>query len=102
VHKIKKPIVGGILSIVGGASFVVVGFFIVKEDWGEIPLLGLAIALAFIFISGIIPIVGGIFAIKRKRWRLALIGCIGAIIVGNIFFGVPALVLIAMSKNEFE
>ena len=101
MHKIKKPIVGGILSIVSGASFTVVGFLILRAEWGEIPLIGLVIALAFLFIGGIMPIVGGIFALKRKRWKLALAGSIGAI-TGNIFFAVPALVMIVMSKNEFE
>ena len=101
MHKIKKPIVGGILSIVSGASFTVVGLLILRANWGEVPPLGLATALAFLFIGGIMPIVGGIFALKRKRWKLALAGSIGAI-TGNIFFAVPALVLIVMSKNEFE
>ena len=101
VHKIKKPVVGGILSIISGASFTVVGLLILRANWGEIPPLGLATALAFLFIGGIMPIVGGIFALKRKRWKLALAGSIGTI-TGNIFFAVPALVLIIMSKNEFE
>ena len=101
VHKIKKPIVGGILSIVSGAIFTVAGILILRAEWGEIPLLGLAIALAYLFVGGIMPIVGGIFALKRKQWKLALAGSIGSV-VGFIFTGVPALVLIVMSKDEFE
>ncbi|MFC1940249.1 hypothetical protein ACFLXO_06155 [Chloroflexota bacterium] len=101
MHKIKKPIVGGILSIVSGASFTVVALIILRANLGEIPLLGFVIALAYIFIGGIMPIVGGISALKREQWKLALAGSIGAI-VGIIFFAVPVLVLIVMSKNEFE
>ncbi|MFC1966563.1 hypothetical protein ACFLWI_06460 [Chloroflexota bacterium] len=101
MHKIKKPIVSGILSIVSGAIFTVAGIPILRAEWGEIPLLGLAIALPFLFIGGIMPIVGGIFTLKRKQWKLALAGSIGSI-VGFIFTGVPALVLIVMPKNEFE
>jgi glucose uptake protein GlcU len=101
VHKIKKPIVGGILSIVSGVLFTGAGLSILRANWGEIPPLGLAIALVFLFIGGIMPIVGGIFALKRKQWKLALAGSIGAI-TGIVFFAVPALILILMSKKEFE
>jgi len=101
VHKIKKPIVGGILSIVSGASFTVAGLLILSANWGEIPPFALVTVLVFLFIGGIMPIVGGIFALKRKRWKLALAGSIG-VITGTVFFAVPALVLIIMSKNEFE
>jgi len=100
MNKTWKPIVGGILSIVSGAIFTVAGILILRAEWGEIPLLGLAIALPFLFIGGIMPIVGGIFALKRKQWKLALAGSIGAM-TGIIFFAVPAL-LIVMSKKEFE
>ena len=101
LQKINKPIVGGILSIISGAIFAVAGILILRAEWGEIPLLGLTIALAYLFIGGIMPIVGGIFALKRKHWKLAFAGSIGSI-VGFIFTGVPALVLIVISKNEFE
>ena len=96
-----KPIVGGILSIVSGASWTAVVLLILRAEWGDIPILGLSVALVFLLIGGILPIVGGIFALKRKRWRLALAGSIGAII-GFIFSAIPALVLIVMSKDEFE
>ena len=100
-QNIWKPIVGGILSIVSGAVFTVACLLILRASWEEAPTLALANALVLILIGGILPIVGGIFALKRKRWKLALAGSIGAII-GFVFSGVPALVLILMSKNEFE
>ena len=60
LQKINKPIVGGILSIVSGVIFTVAGILILKAEWGEIPLPGLTMALAYLFIGGIMPIVGGI------------------------------------------
>jgi phosphate starvation-inducible membrane PsiE len=99
--KIKKSIVGGILNIASGVLLILVGLIILMAEWEEVPLLGLAFALVYFLIGGILPIAGGIFALKRKRWELALAGSVGAII-GFIFCGVPALILIAMSKNEFE
>ena len=100
LQKINKPVVGGILSIISGVLFIGVAIVILRAEWGEIPLLGLVIAMAYVFIGGIMPIVGGIFALKKKQWKLAFAGSIGAI-VGFIFCAVPALVLILMSKNEF-
>ena len=101
LQKINKPIVGGILSIVSGAIFTGSGIAILIAEWEEAPLLAVVVAIIFMLIGGIMPIVGGISALKRKQWKLALAGSIGSI-VGFIFTGVPALVLIVMSKNEFE
>jgi len=98
---IKKHVIGGILSIVSGVIFTVVGILILRAEWGEIPLFALVMAFFYLFVGGIMPIVGGIFALKRKQWKLALAGSIGSI-VGFIFIGIPALVLTLMSKNEFE
>jgi hypothetical protein len=54
-----------------------------------------AIVLALLAISG------GILAILRKRWRLSLAGAIAAAL-SLIILGIPALVLIAISRDEFE
>ena len=64
-------------------------------------------------------IVGGRYALKRKKWVLALIGSICAAIGGGVIgfytgsygsyipaglgvLGIPATFLIALSKDEFE
>ena len=50
---------------------------------------------------GALGVVGGIFAIKRKNWGLALAGAIGGTMT---FFpiGIPAIVFVALGKGEFE
>jgi hypothetical protein len=101
VQKTWKPIVGGILSIVSGTVFIVAGILILSAEWGEIPPIALAFALPTLLIGSMTPIVGGIFALKRKLWTLAIVGSI-CTALGFIFTGVPALVLIATSKNEFK
>jgi hypothetical protein len=45
--------------------------------------------------------VGGIYALKRKVWGLALAGCICALI-GPWILGIPAIIFVALGKNEFE
>ena len=58
------------------------------------------IALACI-ILGIISILGGIHSIKRRLWGVALTGSISTFVY-LLFFGVPAIVFTALSKDEFH
>ncbi len=48
-----------------------------------------------------LALVGGIFSLQRKRWGLSLAGAIVAILPFSLL-GMTALVLIVLSKNEFE
>lgn len=97
----KKPIIGGIFSIISGVAFTAAIIAIVEAEWQDIPLVGLSMVVVYLLAGGILPILGGIFALQRKRWWVAFAGSIGAVI-GIIFTGVPAIVLIAMSRDEFE
>ena len=123
VQKTWKPMVGGILDIVGGALrilgsiAVLIGimFFIpVAVTGGPVPVPEMArwlipgaletilvIATIFLLIVGILPIIGGIYALQRKKWGLALTGSIVAIF-GSSIMGILATIFIAMSKDEFE
>ena len=103
MQKTQKPVIGGILSIIEGAinmlgAFgVLISVLFVPENTGILLL----IIAAGLFITSILPIIGGIFAIQRKQWGLALAGSIFATI-GDALLGIPALILIALSKDEFE
>jgi hypothetical protein len=59
-----------------------------------------ALALPFAIV-GILAIVGGIYALRRKIWGLALAGSIAAFFPSWIL-GIAAIVFTALSKNEFE
>ncbi len=50
-----------------------------------------------VMILSILAIVGGICALKRKAWRVALTGSICAALV-TWFLGIPAIILIVMSN----
>ena len=50
----------------------------------------------------ILAIVGGIYALQRKIWGLALAGSIAAFFTPSWVLGVAAIVFTALSKNEFE
>ena len=112
MEKTWKPVTAGILSIIagvlgaaGGIVVAVVGGTIGKLWLGPMAvpnittILG-AIAIPLIII-GIVAIVGGIYALKRRIWGLALAGSICSFIC-VWFLGIPAIIFTAMGKNEFK
>ena len=123
VQSTWKPIVAGILDIVGGAlsAFGFIGtivgilFFIpvaTSVGSGPVPEIDqwlfpgvletiLVIAAIYLLIVSVVPIIGGIYALQRKKWGLALAGSIVAIF-GSTLFGILATIFTAMAKDEFE
>jgi hypothetical protein len=114
MEKTWKPTVAGILIIVSGVTgliavfgliiaIIVTGGFNISET-EQIPtfvpvlLTGIAIPLAVV---SILSLVGGIYAVQRKKWRLALAGSI-SVIFASIPVGIAATILTALSKDEFE
>jgi len=60
-------------------------------------------------ILGILAIVGGIFALRRRHWGLALAGCICALFafslippLTNVVLAIIAIVIVILGKGEFE
>ena len=115
--------VGGILSIVSGAfGFLGAAYFVfiiymfnfimtMPQSYGpmepEFPQEmfqfmaiiygGMGLILLLI---GVLGIVGGAYALKRKNWGLALAGAIAGTIT---FFpcGIPAIIFTSLGKDEF-
>jgi hypothetical protein len=86
-----KPTVGGFLEIVIGGLFPPLahapdGFYLLA-----VPFL----------IFGVLELLGGIYAFKRQKWVLALIGSVCASLA---FFpvGIPAVIFTILAKGEFE
>lgn len=105
-----KPTTAGILSIIAGAIGVILGLVLALAGgaWGALvgfffPVLGGAIAGAFAvpLILGVVAIVGGAYALKRRFWGLALAGSICALF-GVWFLGIPAIIFVILGKAEFE
>jgi hypothetical protein len=94
------PIAAGILSIIPGMAYFVGGImgFIGSGD------LKNAQAGALYLVMGSTSLVGGIFALKRRIWGLALAGVICTIVTPPFYstmLGIPATIFVAMSKKEF-
>ncbi len=103
----KMPVVGGILCIISG----VVGLFWLIPAFGVGGGLGLGgelwVCVVLQFVISTLAIIGGIFAIMRRMFAIAIIGAICAIIAGGILFaitltlGLLAIILIALGKDSF-
>ena len=116
--------VGGILSIVSGVfGFIGGGFYILmifmfnfiltmpqtqypmtpefpQEMFQIMAIFYGAIGLILALI-GALAIVGGVYAIKKKHWAMALAGAIAATVT---FFpcGIPAIIFVCLGKEEFS
>ena len=122
VKRTAMPTVAGILEIVAGTfsilAFigVMIAFFFIPASmtvspgpaeefglWSFSILSGVVLALGAVFalIFSVLPILGGIYAIQRKKWGLAIAGAI-VVTISNLLLGIPALILTALAHEEFE
>jgi hypothetical protein len=107
---IWMPVTAGILDLVVGIPGLVVGM-ICAVVGGFLTFfiagLGALIGVPIIILS-IVTIIGGVFAIRKRAWGLALAGAICGFIVGlpliapSILLGIPAIVFTALGKGKFE
>ena len=122
MEKTWKPTVTGILDIVAGAFSLVgltllimgIAFFMITSATGGLNLPGrlpmsvpmgpaaLLVAIALpLLIADVLAIIGGIYAIRRKKWGWALTGSIAALFAAWPL-GIAAIVFTVMSQKEFE
>jgi hypothetical protein len=104
MEKTWKPTVAGILDIIAGAFEVIIGIVIAalgSIGWffgmGWISAIG-----APLIVFGIIAIVGGIYALRREVWGLALVGSICALVGPWGLLGLLAIIFVALGKGEFK
>ncbi|MEW5748485.1 MAG: zinc ribbon domain-containing protein [Candidatus Thermoplasmatota archaeon] len=111
--KTVMPLVGGILIVVGGVLALLAGIGLVASvgafdslmivDVEGVDMLeDLLTACGILFIIfGLIGLLGGVFAIMRKHFGLAILGGIFALF-GWFLPALIGLILVGMSKEEFE
>ncbi|MGA2158885.1 MAG: hypothetical protein ABSG90_06675 [Dehalococcoidia bacterium] len=109
MEKTWKTLTAGILDIISGIGMMFVCFWMVVAgsiagivhnvpQW--VPGLLFALAILMIIVA-IVAVVGGIFAIKRRVWGMALAGSIAAFFCCFIF-GVISIVLTTLGHSEFK
>lgn len=88
-----KPIVGGVLNLISGLIITAIGVIVAwwgGSSWGIL-----------VCVWGAIILVGSVCAIARRDFWLAMLSAIAALLP-FFFFGLPALILIALSSREFD
>jgi hypothetical protein len=110
------PKAAGILDIIAGAfgliGLLVVGlaimFFTAYEvsnssmsiGASEMMIIFWGIAVPMILIN-ILAIVGGVYALKKRIWGLALAGSIAALF-SSFILGIVSIIFTVMGKDQFE
>jgi len=113
MEKTWKPTVAGILSIVAGALGIIVGLVIATLGTiggGVLGALGLPFVGGLVVTATAVPlalsavaIAGGVCALRRRTWGLALAGAICALLIPPPFvLGVVAIIFVTIGKDEFK
>jgi len=112
-EKTALPVAGGALLLVAGI-LAIINAIIIIAFMGSIGIMAMPGFAEMMVVCGIVllilslvAIIGGIFAIQRKSWGIALLGAIlGLFTLGPLFvssiLSLIALILIAISKKEFS
>jgi hypothetical protein len=87
-----KPTIAGSLTIAAGVLGLIVGIVLV-------PISPLFMVGLLAIMSGVVAVAGGVCALKRRVWGLALAGSICSVFC---WLGIPAIIFIALSKQEFS
>ena len=105
VKRTWKPTTAGILTLIAGILNVIAGIVVAAVGSFIGPMvgwMGFGAIGAPLIIIGIISIVGGVFAIQRRTWGMALAGAICALFPPPIIIlGILAIIFLALSRKEF-
>ncbi len=109
-QKTAMPTVVGVFNIIVG-GLCLLGFMGVAiaaavlapfaHDFWFLGAAGATLLTIPFLLIGILAIIGGVFALQRRNWGWVLTGSIASTLVSHLF-GIAAIVLTALSKNEFE
>lgn len=105
MQKSWKPPAAGVLTIIGGALNIIASL-------GMTFLMPVAAPFAYALVTvglfgvlwlgaGVMALVGGIFALQRRRWGLSLAGAICALMPPATLLGIVSTVFVALSREEF-
>jgi len=107
-----KAIAAGILSIIAGTWGVMAGVILTVITSAYPPAWIRLTPFQTVILNrlsplgaalGLVAILGGVFALRRRKWGLALAGAVCAAMIPPPFFlGALAVILVAIARDEFE
>ncbi len=105
VKQTWMPTTAGILTILAGAGDLLLGLAAIA--WARTfadftGILGFAFLGIPHVIIGIVAIIGGIFALQRRMWWLALVGAIFTLMWPSCLLGILSIIFVSLSKKEFK
>jgi len=117
-----KPTTAGILNIISGTSFLIGGIATATTPGTtmaiavtryymysvgssatitpSVVIMVIVILTTVLIVAGILSTLGGIYALKRHVWGLALAGAISTFLC-LIPLGIPVIIFTVLSKKEF-
>ncbi len=114
------PTTAGILNIITGglSAFMAIGIIILLLAVSSMnmvrflppaeapfiaPLIGtiLVVILVLSVAKAVFTIVGGVFALQRRKWGWALAGSIIGILGNTFVLGIVSTIFVAIAKDEF-
>jgi uncharacterized membrane protein HdeD (DUF308 family) len=111
VPKTALPVVAAILTLVSGVGRLLLIFVVLiiglifaaapRVSGRVYPVFIFAFIGLFMLVTGVLAVVGGVYNLKRKNWALSLAGAIASLLPFTLL-GLASIILLAMSKNEFE
>lgn len=111
VPKTALPVVAGILTLVSGVGRLLLVFVVLiigliyaaaPRVPGRVhPVFIFAFIGLFMLVTGVLAVVGAVYNLRRKNWGLSLAGAIASLLPFSLL-GLASIILLAMSKNEFE
>lgn len=110
-EKTWKPVVGGTLALVAGYTNVLLGIISWIGGFNGITFLGLAsvtsgfgVGLGIVLVVlGLISAIGGIYALSRRGYPMALLGSIVALFPSPaVIPGVLSLLSVGLGRKEFH
>lgn len=109
MNRTWMPTVAGILDIISGSVGIVWSCIMMVGGMAMrcmprmpvmLPPLVMGMALPLLALA-ILAIIGGVYALQRKNWGLALAASIAAFFPSWVL-GIPAIVLVSLSRDEFK
>ncbi len=108
MEKTAMPVIAGIMNLVIGfinlLGVLGVGIAIAvvwSEQASDVALLVLWIVFGVLLVFSVPSIIGGIYALQRRNWVIALLGSVGSFLTWNLI-GLAPLILVILSRNEFD